>query len=124
MSNEILYALIEPNYRTSVCFSKSMEGLQSELEKRRAELLALETPDELDRLPEAPVAAALIGDKEHWLCAMIRALRAWGIKPILVGADPVDYGEGIGGAALDRQTMVEHMAQYFCKAVPRGGRDQ
>lgn len=119
MGNEVLYAFTEPNYRTSVCFSKSMEGLRSELEKLRAELVELESPEALDRLPEPPVAAALIGDKEHWLCAMIRALRSRGVKPILVGADPVDYGEGISGAALDRQTMVEHMVQYFCSAGRR-----
>ena len=48
MGNEVLYAFTEPNYRTSVCFSKSMEGLCSELEKLRAELVELESPEALD----------------------------------------------------------------------------
>ena len=54
MGNEVLYAFTEPNYRTSVCFSKSMEGLCSELEKLRAELVELESPEALDRSRQWP----------------------------------------------------------------------
>lgn len=113
MNREAFYAFIEPNYRTSVCFSKSMEGLQSRLEKLRATLSVLNRPEELERLMPLPMAVALIGDKEPWIRRMVYVLRRKGIHPILVGADPADYGENVSGVALNRQTAVEHTLQYF-----------
>lgn len=118
MANEILYAFIEPHYTTSVCYTKTIEGLMAGLEKNRAELAVLGDVGELPTEP-APVAAVLIGDKEAWIRRMIPALRERGVKPILAGANPALYGEGVSGCALDRQTMVEHMVQYFCSAGRR-----
>ena len=118
MANEILHAFIEPHYVTSVCFTKTMEGLIAGLEKSRAELAVLNAVDELPVDP-APAAAVLIGDKEAWIRRMIPALRERGVKPILAGANPAHYGEGVSGCMLDRQTMIEHMIQYFCSAGRR-----
>lgn len=116
MSRNILYAFIEPNYRTSVCFSKSMEGLQKRLEKVHASLAVLDQPEQLECLYPLPKAAAVIGDKEPWIRNLVCLLQRNGIRPILVGADPADYGECVSGVALNRQTSTEHMLQYFYEA--------
>ena len=116
MNKDTLYAFIEPNYRTSVCFSKSMNGILRRLESIHASLHVLSEPDELRNLICAPKAVAVIGDKEPWIRELLYHLQKLGIHPILVGADPADYGECVSGVSLNRQTSIEHMLQYFAAA--------
>lgn len=113
MNKDTLYAFIEPNYRTSVCFSKSMNGILRRLENIHASLHVLNDLDELGELICPPKAVAVIGDKEPWIRELLYHLQKMGIHPLLVGADPADYGECVSGVSLNRQTSIEHMLQYF-----------
>lgn len=117
MRGDILYALLEPNYVSSVWFAKTVAGLQDTAARLRLDVRLMSSLSELP--PLRPAAAALISDKTDWVQFMTCELDRMGVKPILVGASPSDHGSHISGPILDRQTLVAHMVQYFISAGRR-----
>lgn len=117
MREHVLYAFTEPNYVSSVWFTQTVAGLQDAAAKLHINVRLMSNVGELP--PLRPSTAALISDKADWVQYMIGELDRIGVKPILVGAIPTDYGPSISGPILDRQTLVAHTVQYFVAAGRR-----
>lgn len=118
VSEQIFYAFAEPNYITSVWFAKSMAGLQDAAARLHKEVRLLSSVHDLPS-DHTPAAVALISDTVDWTRYMIDELNARGIRVILQGEAPTDYSNDISGPVLDRQSLVEHMVQYFVSAGRR-----
>ena len=113
MLAEKVCVLVEPTYITSVWFTKSIAGLQDGAAKLRFSLQAL---NHIDDLKDDTHAVVLVSATINWTADQIHALSKRGIKTILVGAVPGDFGEAISGPLLNRQALVESTVRYFHQA--------
>lgn len=118
MRKEILWAIADPEYETSVWFANSVSGLREAAGRLHLELRVSSEAQDLAG-HEAVKVAILISDRLEWARYMIDELRNRKIKVVLVGAAPDDFGEDVSGVILDRQSLVAHMVQYFCEAGRR-----
>lgn len=112
MARQVLCYFVEPGYNHSTWFAKSFSGLKAGAARREASLELLSHPDDLRRYPKAR-CAVLVGAGNPWNRAMIDQLRERGVKPVLMGCSPTDFGTGVSGPTIDRQSLVEHTVTYF-----------
>ncbi len=116
--NKTLYALAEPTYITSVWFSKSIKGMNDAALKQHSALALLQSEEALAGIKDISTLI-LIGANSDWMEYMVRRMRERGVKVVLMGAVPTDFGEDVSGALLGRQTLVESMVRYFYSAGRR-----
>ncbi|HWR23404.1 MAG TPA: substrate-binding domain-containing protein [Feifaniaceae bacterium] len=116
--SKTLYALAEPSYITSVWFSKSIKGMNDAALKQHGTVTLLQNEEALSGAKDMGTLI-LIGANSDWTEYMVRRMRARGVKVVLMGAVPTDFGEDVSGALLSRQTLVESMVRYFYGAGRR-----
>lgn len=112
MPKSELLMFVEPGYGSSTWFAKSSAGLRAGVARREMTLEQLRQLSELKQYPQAH-SAVLIGASQNWTRAMIQGLRQQGVKPVLVGCSPQDFGDDVSGPVFDRRALVERMVAYF-----------
>ena len=115
MKEKTLLILCEPGYTSSVWFIKSFAGLRDAAASGRIAVCLLSDAAELDGLP-APGAIVLAASDAEWTGFMLARLRERGIKAVLMGAAPNDFGPNVSGALIDRDALVRDMVRYFYQA--------
>ncbi len=118
MAKQPLLMFVEPGYGNSTWFAKSSAGLRAGAARREIGLEQLRQPAELRQYPDVR-SAVLVGASRPWTCAMIHALEQQGVRPVLVGCSPQDFGDAVSGPVFDRRTLVERMVAYFHQAGRR-----
>jgi len=107
-----LYALCEPAYTTSVWFLKSLSGLRDAAAKQSVRVALLNGPEELDAL-KGLRTLVLIGSDSGWAGFHLAHMRERGVKAVLMGPAPNDFGPDVSGALFNRETLVHDMVRYF-----------
>ena len=115
MDSKTVFVFVEPIYKTSVWYSKSIAGLKNHTAKHHLSLHLLENIDELDDHRQVKIVI-LISAKLDWTHYMIKALDRRGIKIVSVGAVPNSFKENVSGPILNRQAVIEGMVRYFYNA--------
>ena len=118
MPKNPLILFVEPGYGSSTWCAKSSAGLRAGAARRETPVIRLRHPAELRQYPQVR-SAVLLGASRPWTCAMIDALEALAVKPVLAGCAPQDFGGRISGPVFDRQAQVERMVAYFNRAGRR-----
>ena len=113
MAKGVLCVLVEPGYDSSTWFTKSYAGLKTGAAKRDVTIERLRGVADLARYQDVG-SAILMGARTDWARYMITALRKHGVKSVLLGASPQDFGGDVSGVELDRRSLVERMVEYFC----------
>ena len=114
MLAEKVCLIVEPTYITSVWFKKSIAGLQEGAAKSRLSLRGINHIDDLKN--EDTHAVVLVSATTNWTADQICTLSKYGMKTILVGAVPGNFGETVSGPVLNRQALVESTVKYFHQA--------
>ena len=107
-----LYALSESAYTTSVWYLKSLSGLRDAAARQRIDVMLLMDASELDALGELHTLV-LIGSDSDWTGFLIESMRKRGVKVVLMGPAPNDFGADVSGALFNRETLVHDMVRYF-----------
>jgi DNA-binding LacI/PurR family transcriptional regulator len=115
MKEKTLPVLSEPGYTSSVWFIKSIAGLRDAAAARRIAVSLLSDAQELERIP-TPGALVLAASDSEWTGFMLARLRERGVKVVLMGAAPNDFGPDVGGALINRDALVRDMVRYFYQA--------
>lgn len=118
MPRNTLFMFVEPGYGSSTWFAKSSAGLRAAAARREMAVEQLRAPAEMRQHTQAH-SAVVVGASRQWTHAMIDGLRGEGVKPVLVGCSPQDFGDDISGPVFDRRTLVERMVAYFYRAGRR-----
>lgn len=110
---QILYMMIEPAEAVPVWFSRVIEGIRKYCMKLRLSHQQIETANDLDTLPCTPVSVIVICSQNTWTQHNVNELKTRGIKPILIGVVPAQFGNGISGVMLERQALIKKVMEYF-----------
>lgn len=112
MPPKTLYALAEPAYTTSAWFLKSFLGLQEAAAKQHILVTLLESEQELAPQEELRTLV-LIGSDSDWTGFLVARMRERGVRVVLMGPAPDDFGPDVSGALFNRETLVSDMVRYF-----------
>ena len=115
MHNRIIQVYIEPACRASALYIRSLKGLGDAAEQRGLKLLILTEPAAIHKLPGESVVV-IISASASWTRLALQALKARGIKAILVGVSPEDFDEPHSGPTLGRRELVRQQVLYFIHA--------
>ena len=107
-----LYAISEPAYITSAWYLKSLSGLQDAAHAQRISFTMLDNVEEIYELPSINTVV-LIGSDLDWTNYHVSFLRNLGIRIVLLGPPPNDFGADVSGALFNRDTLVRDMVRYF-----------
>ncbi|MEN6471700.1 MAG: substrate-binding domain-containing protein [Clostridiaceae bacterium] len=107
-----LYALSESAYTTSAWYLKSLSGLQDAAARQRIGVTLVKGASELDALEELRTLV-LIGSDSEWAGALVASMRKRGVKVVLMGSSPNDFGADVSGALFNRETLVHDMVRYL-----------
>ncbi|HWQ58002.1 MAG TPA: substrate-binding domain-containing protein [Clostridia bacterium] len=113
MPEKTLYALVEPDYASSVWFMKSLAGLRHAAARRKVAIRLSGSARELEELLDLRTFVLIASDSE-WTSFLVSQMRERGVRAVLMGPTPNDFGPDVSGALINREALVGDMVRYFC----------
>lgn len=113
MSKESVYMLVEPADATPIWFSRTIAGLKENCARHRLTLTQLQSFSDLDDAQENAASMIVVSSQNSWTFHAVQELKRRSIMPILLGAIPEQFGEGISGIKLARRIFIEKIMDYF-----------
>lgn len=105
-----VFLLLEPSVMIPSWFSQSIEGLKEAAAKQKKTLQMVDSPEQIE---DGAVSAILIGTNNEWTKDAVNKCRRRGIRPILIGSNPIKFGEDISGTVYSGKSSVEELLRYF-----------
>ena len=105
-----IYLMVEPNYTSTVWYSRSIEGLKNIAAKQKCNTVQV---DSVDEIPEGTVSLVVMGTNKDWISSTIGFARKRKLKVILQGAVPSKYGEDVSGTMYGNRSAIEELVYYF-----------
>lgn len=110
MAQSKVFLLLEPSVMIPSWFSKSIEGLKDAAAKQKRTIQTVDNPEEID---SDAVSVILISTNSGWTKDAINKCRIRGIRPILIGSNPIKFGEDISGTVYSGKSSIEELLLYF-----------
>lgn len=110
LSPKTIYMMVEPNYSSTVWYSRSIEGLKNIATKQKCATIQVE---KIADIPEGTVAVVVLGTNKDWIAETVSNARQKKLKVILQGAIPRKYGEDVSGTMYGNQSAIEELVYYF-----------
>lgn len=112
MESNGIFVLVEPAYVMPVWFEKGILGLQKSAAKKRLPLHLI-SPEELSDCRGKTKSAIVVSSRSDWTLGVLSRLRDCGIKPILIGTVPEEFGETISAVIFNQNAFMETIVCYL-----------
>lgn len=110
MMQSKVFLLLEPSVMIPSWFSRSIEGLKEAAAKQKKTVQMVDSPEQID---EGAISVILISTNNEWTRDTINKCRSRRIRPILIGGNPIKFGEDISGTVYSGKSSVEELLRYF-----------
>lgn len=107
-----IFVLVEPAYVMPVWFEKGILGLQKSAAKKRVPLHFI-NPENLADCRGKTKSAIVVSSRSDWTLGVLSQLRDYGIKPILIGTVPEEFGETISAVIFNQNAFMETIIYYL-----------